>query len=52
MFLRNYIDKIFAESSKVQKKCPRVYDLTYIYDKELSAPLKAPKWTVVNIMVH
>ena len=46
MFLRDYIDKIFAESSKVQKKRPRVYGPTYIYDKEPSAPLRAPKWTV------
>jgi hypothetical protein len=46
MFLHDYIDKIFSESSKVPKKRPRVYDPNYIYDKEPSAPLRAPKWTV------
>ena len=45
LFLRNYIDRLFAETSKVPKKRIRVYDSNF-YEKEISAPFRAPKWTV------
>ena len=45
MFLREYIDRIFAESSKVPKKRDRIHD-TVTYDKEQSSPFQAPKWTL------
>jgi len=45
MFLREYIDRIFAELSKVPKKRDRIHD-TVTYDKEQSSPFQAPKWTL------
>ena len=46
MFLRDYVDRIFTESSKVPKKRTRIYDNDSFYDKEQSKPFQAPKWTV------
>lgn len=45
MFLREYIDRLFAESSKVPKKRDRIRD-TVPYDKEQLSPFQAPKWTL------
>ncbi|GBC24311.2 hypothetical protein GLOIN_2v1773638 [Rhizophagus irregularis DAOM 181602=DAOM 197198] len=47
LFLRNYIDRLFAETSKVPKKWTRVYSSDF-YEKETSAPFCAPKWTIRN----
>ncbi|CAB4445407.1 unnamed protein product [Rhizophagus irregularis] len=47
LFLRNYIDRLFAETSKVPKKRTRVYSSDF-YEKETSAPFCAPKWTIGN----
>jgi hypothetical protein len=46
MFLRDYIDRIFIESSKIPKKRSRIYDPANFYEKEQSSPFQAPKWTV------
>ena len=46
-FLRNYVDRLFAETSKVPKKWTRVYD-TNFYEKEPSAPFQPPKWAISN----
>ena len=45
--MRNYIDRIFSESSKVPKKRKRIQANAYYENKkEEKAPFKAPKWTV------
>ena len=44
--MRDYIDRIFAESSKVMKvtkKRNRIRDKDF-YDKEQVAPFQAPRW--------
>lgn len=43
--MRDYIDHIFSETSKVSKKRERIQADSY-YEKEKLAPFKAPKWTV------
>ncbi|GBC30005.1 hypothetical protein GLOIN_2v1773218 [Rhizophagus irregularis DAOM 181602=DAOM 197198] len=45
LFLRNYIDQLFTETSKVPKKRIRVYDDNF-YEKEQTAPFHSPKWAV------
>ena len=45
MFLRNYIDRLNAEKSKVPKKRNRIFDHDHYKENERSAPLLAPKWT-------
>jgi hypothetical protein len=44
--LRDYIDRIFAESSKVAKKRERIQVPEDFYNKEMDAPVQAPKWTL------
>jgi len=44
--LRDYIDRIFAESSKVAKKRERIQVPDDFYNKEMDAPVQAPKWTL------
>src|SRR5579859_2123249 len=46
MFLRDYVDRIFNESSKIPKKWSRIYNPANFYEKEQSSPFQAPKWTV------
>jgi len=41
--LHDYIDRIFAESSKVAKKRNRIRDEDF-YDKEQVAPFQASRW--------
>ena len=43
--MRNYIDKIVSEKSKVPKRRKFVYDTENFYDKEESGPCNAPNWT-------
>ena len=43
--MRNYVDRIFAESAKVKKKRGRIPS-TEFYQNERTAPIKAPKWTL------
>lgn len=45
LFLRNYIDRMISERSKVPKKRKFVYDNENFYDKEEVKPCNAPKWT-------
>ncbi|CAB5394973.1 unnamed protein product [Rhizophagus irregularis] len=45
-FLRDYIDHIFSESSKVPKKRTRIHDSVNFYDKERTKPFQAPNWTI------
>src|SRR5687767_762733 len=45
MFLRNYIDRLLAEKSKIHKKRNRIFDQENYDKKENSAPLLAPRWT-------
>ncbi|CAB4491859.1 unnamed protein product [Rhizophagus irregularis] len=45
-FLRDYIDRIFSESSKVPKKRTRIHDSVNFYDKERTKPFQAPNWTI------
>lgn len=44
--MRDYIDRIFAESSKVAKKRERIQVPDDFYNKEMDAPVQAPKWTL------
>ena len=44
--LRNYVDRIFNETSKVKKQRVRVYDKVNFYDTEKSVPTNAPKWSI------
>jgi hypothetical protein len=44
--LRDYVDRIFSESSKIPKKRTRIYDNVNTHDKESTAPFQAPKWTI------
>ena len=44
--MRDYIDCIFAESSKVAKKWERIQVPDDFYNKEMDAPVQAPKWTL------
>ena len=44
--MRDYIDRIFAESSKVAKKWERIQVPEDFYNKEMDAPVQAPKWTL------
>jgi len=44
--LRDYIDRIFAESSKVAKKRERIQMPDDFYNKEIDAPIQTPKWTL------
>jgi hypothetical protein len=46
--LRNFIDRLFAETFKVPKKWIRTYDTDNFYEKEQTPPFRAPKWTVGN----
>ena len=43
--MRNYIDKIVSEKSKVPKRRKFIYDTENFYDKEESGPCNAPNWT-------
>ncbi|CAB5383755.1 unnamed protein product [Rhizophagus irregularis] len=45
-FLRDYIDRIFSESSKVSKKRTQIHDSVNFYDKEWTKPFQAPNWTI------
>ncbi|PKY57595.1 hypothetical protein RhiirA4_429099 [Rhizophagus irregularis] len=45
-FLRDYIDRIFSELSKVPKKRTRIHDSVNFYDKERTKPFQAPNWTI------
>lgn len=47
MFLREYLDKLFEESSKVTRKRERVYDNCQFASNE-KAPLNAPKWSLAK----
>jgi hypothetical protein len=44
--LRDYIDRIFTESSKVAKKRERIQVPDDFFNKEMDAPVQAPKWTL------
>lgn len=44
--MRDYIDRIFAESAKVPKKRTRINLVDNFYEKEREAPFQAPKWTL------
>ena len=44
--MHDYIDRIFAESSKVAKKRERIQVPDDFYNKEMDAPVQAPKWTL------
>jgi hypothetical protein len=48
MFLRNYIDRMISEKSKVPKKRKFVHDDENFYEKEEVKPCNAPKWTCVK----
>jgi len=46
LFLRDYVDRVFTETSKVPKKRLRIHDNVNYYDKEPSNPFQAPRWTI------
>ena len=43
--MHDYIDRIFAKSSKVTKKWKRIQVPDNFYNKEMDVPVQAPKWT-------
>ena len=51
MFLHDYVDRIFAESSKIPKKRPRIVDPNDFYS-ENDPPFKAPNWTIGTYNGH
>ncbi|CAG8808750.1 22598_t:CDS:2, partial [Dentiscutata erythropus] len=45
-FLRDYVNHIFAESSKIPKIRSHVQNTVSYYEKELSKPFLVPNWSV------
>ena len=51
MFLREYIDRIFNESTKVPKKRARLV-IPNNFHSEVKAPFQAPNWTIGDYNGH
>ena len=51
MFLREYIDRIFNESTKVPKKRARLV-IPNNFHSEVEAPFQAPNWTIGDYNGH